>query len=190
MDRETRYQGVVPHKHREDLLYLYHDSLLGSHFGRDKQYGRMVPLFYWPGMYKSVEEHVRNCRICELSAGTEQARGNAMTPIIPYCCGELRFLLPMFSKQQLLQGGALISPKWSHLWDAVSTPQGDSSKESNSCILPLVARKPTKPFSQLYDPIMEVLDKFIKTDGYMSLSQRSTRSQSIAFNPGRKSPAP
>ena len=45
VDRETRYQWVVPCKHWEDLLYLYHDSLLGSHFGRDKQYGRMVPLF-------------------------------------------------------------------------------------------------------------------------------------------------
>jgi len=79
--KETRYQWVVPKEKREEIMHLYHDSLVGGHFGVKKTYARMVQKYWWPRMFTEVQGYVKNCNVCELARGDSDARAEEMQVI-------------------------------------------------------------------------------------------------------------
>jgi len=50
---------------REKLLQWVHDSPFGGHSGRDATLKRLKSLFWWRGMTKAVQAHVRKCVTCQ-----------------------------------------------------------------------------------------------------------------------------
>jgi len=58
-------QWVVPKSRREQLLALHHDTPVGGHLGRDKLFGRLLRDYWWPTLYKDVEQWVKSCKTCQ-----------------------------------------------------------------------------------------------------------------------------
>lgn len=56
---------MVPHDLREPVLKHYHTHILSVHLARDRLYELLRSRFYWNGMYKYVQEYVRNCELCQ-----------------------------------------------------------------------------------------------------------------------------
>ena len=50
---------------RTQLLQWVHDSPFGGHSGRDATLKRLKSLFWWRGMTKAVQAHVRQCLTCQ-----------------------------------------------------------------------------------------------------------------------------
>ena len=46
-----------------------HNHPIGGHFGKDATYNRINTRFWWKGMYKDIERHIKTCDSC-------QRRGN------------------------------------------------------------------------------------------------------------------
>lgn len=49
----------------EQILKLYHGSLLGGHVGRDKMYKTIKKFYKWDKMIEDIANHVKKCSICE-----------------------------------------------------------------------------------------------------------------------------
>ena len=49
-------QLVLPEPCRGKVLNLAHDIPLAEHLGKEKTQQRIIQLFYWPTLYKDVEE--------------------------------------------------------------------------------------------------------------------------------------
>lgn len=47
------------------LLHEYHDTLMGGHSGILRTFKRLSPLFYWPGMHKTIRDYVAACDVCQ-----------------------------------------------------------------------------------------------------------------------------
>jgi transposase InsO family protein/dUTPase len=61
-DGQKRLRIVVPEHLRTIVLSMSHDDL--GHLGRDKTISIAQERFYWTGLTKSVEDHIRNCKVC------------------------------------------------------------------------------------------------------------------------------
>jgi len=55
-------QIVIPQKSRQTVLKMCHDDL--GHPGREKTFKMIKQRFFWPRMYASVEDWVKQCRRC------------------------------------------------------------------------------------------------------------------------------
>lgn len=76
----TRTQQVVlPQKYREEALRMAHKAPLAGHFGRTKTLGRVVRLFFWPGVSISVKDICQQCPTCQVTA----PRKSAKAPLVP-----------------------------------------------------------------------------------------------------------
>ncbi|KAG3055024.1 hypothetical protein PI125_g25776 [Phytophthora idaei] len=66
---------VVPHD--EDLkyriLYEVHDTPVGGHLGREKTYGSVSTMYWWPKLYKWVGTSVRTCERCQRTKSSPHA---------------------------------------------------------------------------------------------------------------------
>lgn len=59
---------IVELKEREDIeeiLKLYHKSLLGGHIGFDKMYKTISRFYKWDNMTNDIKNYVKNCPVCE-----------------------------------------------------------------------------------------------------------------------------
>jgi len=50
---------------REQLLVLHHHTPVGGHLGCDKLYGQLLWDYWWPTLYKDVEQWVKSCKTCQ-----------------------------------------------------------------------------------------------------------------------------
>jgi len=50
---------------REQLLALHHNTPVGGHLGLDKLYGQLLQDYWWPTLYKDVEQWVKSCKMCQ-----------------------------------------------------------------------------------------------------------------------------
>ena len=71
-EESTREQVVVPKEYRAEIMSLAHEGLFAGHLGRTKTYERVAADFYWPGMYKDVEEYIRTCHVCQVAGKPNQ----------------------------------------------------------------------------------------------------------------------
>lgn len=72
--RKPRVKEVVlPRQYRETTLKMAHSSPFAGHFGRTKTAQRILKNFFWPGMNRDVEDMVKQCHVCQITAkGTSQ----------------------------------------------------------------------------------------------------------------------
>ena len=52
---------------KNDVLQEHHDSLYGGHLGFNKTLEKVCRLFWWPGIYQDVKDHVLTCPACQVS---------------------------------------------------------------------------------------------------------------------------
>ena len=56
---------VVPTKHREAVMQIAHDSIMGGHLRYKKPFDKIRVQFYWPGMTADVERYCKSCDACQ-----------------------------------------------------------------------------------------------------------------------------
>jgi transposase InsO family protein len=66
-ETENRDLFVVPYGMRDMIQRLAYDNTLSGHYGMDHTLERMKRYFFWPGMRKDMEDHVRACSACNRS---------------------------------------------------------------------------------------------------------------------------
>jgi hypothetical protein len=72
-------QLVLPKECRQTVLELAHDIPLAGHLGKEKTRQRVLRRFYWPTVFKDVEEFCRCCSACQKTAN----RKAPPAPLIP-----------------------------------------------------------------------------------------------------------
>lgn len=71
-------QVVIPKKHRTRVMQAYHKQ--HAHLGFDKTYLAIRAKYYWPRMYKDIEDHVNDCLECHKA---KRKYGNSTPPLHP-----------------------------------------------------------------------------------------------------------
>ena len=66
---------------RAKLLQYTHDKPTAGHPGRSKTYEILAREYYWPGMYKYVEQWIANCHVCRRITPSHEARQGALRPL-------------------------------------------------------------------------------------------------------------
>ena len=64
---DTVLVPVIPASLRSLLIKQHHDAPGAGHLGPDKTAGRIRLVGYWVGMLQDIEEHCRQCAICQSS---------------------------------------------------------------------------------------------------------------------------
>ena len=64
LEREIE-QLILPEKCRRTVLKLAHEIPIAGHLGSEKTRQRLLRRFYWPGVFKDVEEFCRSCPTCQ-----------------------------------------------------------------------------------------------------------------------------
>ncbi|KAG3124352.1 hypothetical protein PI126_g23289 [Phytophthora idaei] len=87
-DPEDAPRVVVPHD--EDLkyriLYEVHDTPVGGHLGREKTYGSVSTMYWWPKLYKWVGTYVRTCETCQRTKSSPHAAAPLASLPVPTGC--------------------------------------------------------------------------------------------------------
>jgi hypothetical protein len=50
---------------RKKIMIEFHDSKLAGHFRVLRTYKRLAQQFFWPNMYRDVQDYVSTCEICQ-----------------------------------------------------------------------------------------------------------------------------
>ncbi|GFT58085.1 retrovirus-related Pol polyprotein from transposon 412 [Trichonephila clavipes] len=74
-------QLCVPIKFRLDINKLSHDEI-GGHLGVTKTKDRILRHFFWPNVYRDVEEFVKTCDSCQ-RVGKPRDKANAPLKLVP-----------------------------------------------------------------------------------------------------------
>lgn len=77
IDNEERQQLVLPTVHIPTVLNALHNDM--GHPGRDRTLSLLRDRFYWPGMYKDVEEWINQCGRCL----RRKSATNQRAPLVP-----------------------------------------------------------------------------------------------------------
>ena len=72
-------QLVLPQQCRRAVLELAHSIPLAGHLGKKKTAQRLLQRFYWPTLFKDVDEYCRGCAECQKTAPGRQA----IAPLVP-----------------------------------------------------------------------------------------------------------
>jgi transposase InsO family protein len=73
-------QGVL----RQSILKIYHDTAAnGAHFGRDKTLHKIKTRYFWPSMYKDIDNYVKSCIPCAQYNIRRRKTPGALRPITP-----------------------------------------------------------------------------------------------------------
>ncbi|KAG3232328.1 hypothetical protein PI124_g22585 [Phytophthora idaei] len=87
-DPEDAPRVVVPHD--EDLkyriLYEVHDTPVGGHLGREKTYGSVSTMYWWPKLHKWVGTYVRTCETCQRTQSSPHAAAPLASLPVPTGC--------------------------------------------------------------------------------------------------------
>ena len=58
-------QVVVPSEHRNRVMSLAHESIVGGHLAAKKTIDRITTNVHWPGITSDVTRFCRSCEICQ-----------------------------------------------------------------------------------------------------------------------------
>ena len=73
-------QLVVPKQCREAILKLTHGVPNADHLGKEKTTRRLLPRFYWPGVFADIQDFCNSCSICQRTC-QQQPRKAPMIPL-------------------------------------------------------------------------------------------------------------
>jgi hypothetical protein len=73
---------VIQAHELETLLFDSHANILSGHFGIDGTYNKIKDRYYWPNRFKSVQDYVKSCDVCQRQ-GSAQGQG----PLHPISVG-------------------------------------------------------------------------------------------------------
>ena len=69
---------------RRTILTIYHDTAAnGAHFGRDKTIHKIKTRYFWPSMYKDINNYIKSCILCAQFNPRRQKTPGALKPIKP-----------------------------------------------------------------------------------------------------------
>ncbi|CAF1408885.1 unnamed protein product, partial [Rotaria sordida] len=69
---------------RKTILQIYHDTAAnGAHFGRDKTIYKIKQRYFWPSMYKDIDNYVKSCILCAQHNPRRQKTPGKLRPIKP-----------------------------------------------------------------------------------------------------------
>ncbi|CAF1509339.1 unnamed protein product, partial [Rotaria sp. Silwood1] len=69
---------------RRTILQIYHDTAAnGAHFGRNKTLYKIKQRYFWPSMYKDVENYIKSCIPCAQFNPRRQKTPGTLRPIKP-----------------------------------------------------------------------------------------------------------
>ena len=74
---------VVKTNEVESILHNIHNEPLGGHLARDITYNKIASRYYWPSMYKTIDNWIRTCDICQ-----RQGRPKPKEPLHPIPVGQ------------------------------------------------------------------------------------------------------
>ena len=87
----TNRQGLTFYKNRvvvppqshipNQLLREFHDSPLGGHSGVLRTYKRIAQQFYWPSMYRMVNEYISSCDVCQRAKASTLSSTGLLQPL-------------------------------------------------------------------------------------------------------------
>ncbi|KAG4038359.1 hypothetical protein PC123_g26079 [Phytophthora cactorum] len=87
-DPEDAPRVVVPHD--EDLkyriLYEVHDTPVGGHLSREKTYGSVSTMYWWPKLYKWIGTYVRTSETCQRTKSSPHAAAPLASLPVPTGC--------------------------------------------------------------------------------------------------------
>jgi len=84
--RDKKDRICVPKGQREPLLIAHHDAPSAAHRGRDKTYGSLASLYFWPRMFADVEAYVNSCHVCQRIKPASSAMQAPLLPLhVPRC---------------------------------------------------------------------------------------------------------
>ena len=72
-------QLLLPTQCHKAVLQLAHEVPLAAHLGKNKTAKRILSHFYWPTLYRDVEEFCKCCRICQKASRLKGSKA----PLIP-----------------------------------------------------------------------------------------------------------
>lgn len=78
-DSACTEQLVLPAQLRPVVMNLAHDIPLAGQLGIKKTTDRILGIFYWPGIFRDVEQHCRTRQQCQKSSGRRVSRA----PLVP-----------------------------------------------------------------------------------------------------------
>ncbi|CAF5109765.1 unnamed protein product, partial [Rotaria sp. Silwood1] len=62
---KTPIPYIPPGDFRKTILQIYHDTAAnGAHFGRDKTIHKIKQRYFWPSMYKDINNYIKSCIPC------------------------------------------------------------------------------------------------------------------------------
>jgi hypothetical protein len=64
-DESEVEQLVLPKACRHAALVMSHDIPIAGHLRRDKTRQRLLQRFFWPKVFRDVEEYCRTCGVCQ-----------------------------------------------------------------------------------------------------------------------------
>ncbi|CAF4553333.1 unnamed protein product, partial [Rotaria sp. Silwood2] len=69
---------------RRTILQIYHDTAAnGAHFGRDKTIHKIKQRYFWPSMYKDIDNYIKSCIPCAQFNPRRQKNPGTLRPIKP-----------------------------------------------------------------------------------------------------------
>jgi transposase InsO family protein len=69
---------------KRSIIKIYHDTAAnGAHFGRDKTIHKIKTRYYWPSMYKDIDNYVKSCILCAQYNPRRQKTPGTLRPIKP-----------------------------------------------------------------------------------------------------------
>ena len=60
-----RLQRVLKEDKIDSVIFIMHNHPIGGHFGKDATYNRINTRFWWKGMYRDIEKHIKTCDSCQ-----------------------------------------------------------------------------------------------------------------------------
>jgi hypothetical protein len=87
----------IPKIHRPFIMYHYHNNLFAAHLGMNRTYQRIHSRFYWPNIYREVNEFVACCPECQISKSRKPTNipvGSLPVPSYPFHTIALDFIGP------------------------------------------------------------------------------------------------
>ncbi|KAL5552361.1 hypothetical protein UlMin_002537 [Ulmus minor] len=72
---------IVPQALRNQLLQEFHDSKMARHSGVLRTFKRLAQQFYWPSMYRSVQDYITHCEVCQRTKTETLAPAGLLQPL-------------------------------------------------------------------------------------------------------------